>query len=109
MYLKKLSTNWNNNLNEFLWNEWSSVGVPGFVRKKNNFINDPEALFVFSLHQSRFDVRLFDEIFDWIIKNDRWLSYQRIKTIARQYESDEINRHYRHFQEVYIALLEIHD
>jgi len=92
VYLKELSKRWNKNLNEFLWNEWSSVGVPGYLRKSNNNICDPEALFVFSLHQSRFDVRLFDEIFDWIIKNDRWLSYQRIKTFARQYESNEINR-----------------
>jgi hypothetical protein len=92
MYLKKLSAKWNKNLNEFLWNEWSSVGVPGYIRENSNNIVDPEALFVFSLSQARFDVRLFDEIFDWVVKNERWLSFQRIKTYVRQYESDEINR-----------------
>lgn len=92
MYLQKLSTKWNKNINEFLWNEWSSIGVPGHVREHSNNVVDVEALFVFSLHQSRFDVRLFDEIFDWVIKNDRWLSFQRIKTYSRQYEGDEINR-----------------
>ena len=92
MYLQKLSTKWNKNINEFLWNEWSSIGVPGNVRENSNTIVDVEALFVFSLHQARFDVRLFDEIFDWVIKNDRWLSFQRIKTYARQYEGDEIKR-----------------
>jgi len=92
MYLQKLSTKWNKNINEFLWNEWSSIGVPGNVRENSNTIVDVEALFVFSLYQARFDVRLFDEIFDWVIKNDRWLSFQRIKTYIRQYEDDEINR-----------------
>ncbi len=92
MYLQKLSTKWNRNINEFLWNEWSSIGVPGNVRENNNTIIDVEALFVFSLNQARFDIRLFDEIFDWVIKNDRWLSFQRIKTYVRKYEGDEIKR-----------------
>jgi len=92
MYLQKLSTKWNKNINEFLWNEWSSIGVPGNVRENSNSVVDVEALFIFSLNQARFDVRLFDEIFDWVIKNDRWLSFQRIKTYVRQYEGDEIKR-----------------
>ena len=91
MLLKDLNRNVNKCLVDFLWRQWSQLGVAGDIEKKDNWIIDPEALIIFSMNQCRYDARLFDEIVDWIIKNERWISLQRIKGLLKQFENDQTN------------------
>lgn len=63
-----------------LWNQWSSLGLSGYGKADHRII-DPEALLLFSLEQTRFDARLFDEIFDWCFLNAALLSVPRLKAI----------------------------
>ncbi|MHB1483390.1 MAG: winged helix-turn-helix domain-containing protein [Saccharofermentanales bacterium] len=91
MLLKDLSRSVNNHIVDFLWRQWSQLGVAGNIDNTDDWVIDPEALFIFSLNQSRYDARLFDEILDWINKNERWISLQRIKSLIKQYENRQIN------------------
>ncbi|MHB1454416.1 MAG: hypothetical protein ACYCYM_10750 [Saccharofermentanales bacterium] len=88
-----LPKDWNRFFNEslvdFLWNQWTQLGVLGHLNSTKNWIIDPEALLLFSLSQSRYDARLFDEIFDWILHNERWISLQRLKGLSKQFDSSE--------------------
>jgi hypothetical protein len=74
---------------DFLWNQWSQLGVAGNTITRNEWIIDPEALILFSLNCARYDSRLFDEIIDWMIVNERWISLQRIKSLKKQYNNEQ--------------------
>jgi len=66
---------------QFLWRQWSILGVAGYAESQDKWIIDPEALLLFSLSISRYDQRLFDEILDWLDKNESSINVQRLKTI----------------------------
>ena len=72
-----------NKINEFLWRQWSQLGVAGGNAWKKSWIIDPENLLLFTLDAGRFDPRLFDEVMDWLIVNERWISLQRINGLAK--------------------------
>ncbi|MCG3205087.1 MAG: hypothetical protein KCHDKBKB_01804 [Elusimicrobia bacterium] len=70
-----------NLLLEFIWEQWSSLGVPGHIGNNNDkkFIIDPEALLIFSLPIARYEPRLFEEIENWTLKNGKWLDASRLR------------------------------
>jgi hypothetical protein len=75
---------------DFLWNQWTQLGVLGrSSSSEEHRVIDPEALLLFSLTQARYDARLFDEIFDWILINERKISLQRLKGLARRFDGSE--------------------
>lgn len=71
---------------QFLWTEWSSIGVAGsgFGRKTTTIV-DPEALLLFSFSICRYDQRLYDEIMDWLNINGKFINGQRLVTIQERY------------------------
>jgi len=71
------------NVLDFLWRQWSSLGVAGGARQEDAWIIDPEALLIFSLKMSRFEPRLFDEILDWLRTNGKWIDIQRLRSLLR--------------------------
>ena len=71
---------------DFLWRQWSVLGVAGTVKPKDNRIIDPEALLLFSLSVCRYEPRLFDEIIDWLFQNGNFINVQRLQQIQRKYE-----------------------
>lgn len=71
------------NMLDFLWRQWSALGVAGGARTEEGWIIDPEALLVFSLAMARYEPRLFDEILDWLVVNGTWIDIQRLRGIIR--------------------------
>jgi hypothetical protein len=49
---------------------------------------DPEALLLFTFEVARADARLFDEVLDWLVVNERLVSVQRLRNLCR----DETDR-----------------
>jgi hypothetical protein len=89
MSLKELSISVNKRLVNFLWRQWAQLGVAGQIDYYDNWVIDPEALILFSMNIGRYDARLFDEIYDWILKNERWISIQRIKALLKRYDDQQ--------------------
>jgi len=71
------------NVLDFLWRQWSGLGVAGGARSEDKWAIDPEALLVFSLEFARYEPRLFDEILDWLETNGRWIDIQRLRNILK--------------------------
>lgn len=69
---------------KFLWRQWSALGVAGYAGSEDSWIVDPEALLLFSTTVARQDARLFDEIFDWLQVNGKWISLQRIGRMRKE-------------------------
>ena len=69
---------------DFLWRQWSALGVAGHARSDDPWMIDPEALLLFSTHIARYDSRLFDEILDWLQTNGSWINLQRLGTLHKE-------------------------
>jgi len=69
---------------DFLWRQWSALGVAGQSAPEERRVIDPEPLLLLSLTVCRYDARLFDEILDWLAVNGSFLNVQRLKGIERQ-------------------------
>lgn len=84
MSLKVFRDNYLETLLRFLWREWSALGVAGQNSTPLRHVVDPEALLLFTCSLGRYDQRLFDEVMDWLVKNGRFLSIQRIRNILHR-------------------------
>ena len=78
------------NILNFLWRQWSALGVLGEARTQDPWVIDPEPMLLFTLQMGRFDPRLFDEVMDWLVVNGKWIDMQRLRGILR--EKDERTR-----------------
>jgi len=78
------------NILNFLWRQWSALGVLGEARTKDPWIYDPEPMLLFTLEMARYEPRLFDEVVDWLIVNGKWVDIQRLRGVLRQ--KDEHSR-----------------
>ena len=76
---------------QFLWRQWSSLGVAGYGETGDSRVIDPEALLLFSATIARYDQRLFDEILDWLMVNERFINVQRLKALMKK-EGFQSNR-----------------
>src|ERR1700728_1735772 len=68
---------------DFLWRQWSAIGVAGHARTEDNCIIDPEALLLLTCTVGRHDARLFDEMLDWLQVNGWLINVMRLKRILR--------------------------
>jgi hypothetical protein len=66
---------------DFLWRQWSALGVAGHARGDDPWMIDPEALLLVSTHIARHDSRLFDEMLDWLHANGSRINLQRLGTL----------------------------
>jgi hypothetical protein len=74
-----------NHLLDFLWRQWSALGVAGQSTSEERRVIDPEPLLLLSLTISRYDARLFDEILDWLTVNGSFINIQRLKNLEKQF------------------------
>ncbi len=59
------------------------MGVSGAAARTDRWAADPEALLLFTFEVARADARLFDEVLDWLVLNERLLSVQRLRNLCR--------------------------
>jgi hypothetical protein len=71
------------NIFNFLWRQWSALGVLGESRSEDPWIIDPEPMLLFTLEIGRYEPRLFDEVLDWLVVNGTWIDLQRLRGILR--------------------------
>lgn len=74
----------------FAWDQWAQMGVLASPRRWNRWTMDPEALIVFSLEVARHDPRLFDEILDWMLVNERLVSVQRLRNLSKKADAETL-------------------
>ena len=83
MSQKNFKESYLDNILDFLWRQWSALGVLGQTQIEDAWVIDPEALLIFSLEMTRFEPRLFDEILDWLVINGNWIDIQRLRGIIK--------------------------
>src|SRR6266516_4567845 len=69
---------------DFLWRQWSALGVAGQGQRGDDRIIDLEALFLFTCTIGRYDARLFDEMLDWLQTNGWLINVMRLKRVVRR-------------------------
>ncbi|MBL7645600.1 MAG: hypothetical protein JNK74_05350 [Candidatus Hydrogenedentes bacterium] len=79
--LKQFRDQYRETLLNFLWREWTALGVAGTDATPPRHVSDPEALLLFTCTLGRHDQRLFDEVMDWLLKNGRFINIQRLRNI----------------------------
>jgi hypothetical protein len=67
----------------FLWSQWAQMGVFATTNRKDRWSADPEALLLLTFEVGRDEPRLFDEVLDWLAVNERLISVQRLRNLAR--------------------------
>lgn len=92
MSLTDLAWRTRNSLLDFLWRQWAELGVAGSVRFVDNWMVDPEALLLFTMEVGRYDPRLFDEVVDWTVRNQRWISLQRLRNLSESWDQGSAKR-----------------
>lgn len=76
---------------QLLWQQWTALGLSGHVSHPSKSMVDPEALLLFSTVFARHDVRLFDEIADWLLQNGTWINVQRLTRLHKEHELGDKN------------------
>jgi len=66
---------------DFLWRQWSALGVAGHARAVGHSILDPEALLLATTRLG-LEPRLFDEVLDWLNVNGALINLQRLQNLA---------------------------
>ena len=75
-------------LDSFAWEQWAQMGMLSASARRDRWAADPEALLLLSFEVGREDPRLFEEVLDWMLVNERLLSTQRLRNLA----ADEADR-----------------
>ncbi len=69
-------------LTSFAWDQWAQLGVLAPSERHDHWAADPEALLLFGFEIGRADPRLFDELLDWLLTNERLVSVQRLRNLC---------------------------
>lgn len=88
MQISTLRADVSDRLGAFAWDQWSQMGVLASSERRDRWAADPEALLLFTLEVGRDDARLFDEVLDWLVLNERLISVRRLRTLCR----DDVDR-----------------
>jgi hypothetical protein len=75
-------------LASFLWGQWAQMGILATAERSDQWAADPEALLLLTFEVGREEPRLFEEVLDWLVKNERLVSVQRLRNLVR----DEADR-----------------
>jgi hypothetical protein len=82
--LKTFKSQYQDLLLNFLWRQWSALGVAGHSRGEDHWVIDPEALLLVTCTLGRHEPRLFDEVLDWLQENGWLINILRLKRILRK-------------------------
>lgn len=63
-----------------LWRQWCDLGVKGHSAEPGKIVIDPEALIVATCVWGRYEMRLFEEMLDWLAKFYPVVNINRLKT-----------------------------
>jgi hypothetical protein len=66
---------------DFLWHQWSILGVAGQASGQEHRVIDPEALLLATTRFGRYDSRLLDGVIDWLHANGARINLQRLRRI----------------------------
>lgn len=66
----------------FAWEQWAQLGFQAATDRRDRWATDPEALILLTLEAGRDDPRLFDELLDWLLVNERLISTQRLRNLT---------------------------
>lgn len=66
----------------FCRREWAQMGVLAAGSGISGWAQDPEALIVLTLELARRDPRLFDELLDWMLRNESLISVRRLRALC---------------------------
>jgi hypothetical protein len=83
MSISELKLDFTRRLRDFAWGQWGQMGVFVTGDRRDRWAADPEALLLLTFEVGREDPRLFDEILDWLLLNERLISVQRLRNLAR--------------------------
>lgn len=72
----------------FLWGQWTQMGILAATERTDRWAVDPEALLLLTFEVGREEPRLFEEVLDWLMRNERLVSIQRLRNLARD-EADQ--------------------
>jgi hypothetical protein len=86
MSISALRDELNEQMLAFAWDQWAQMGMLADTGKVDRWAADPEALLLFTFELGRADPRLFDELLDWLLVNERLLSTQRLRNLAQDAE-----------------------
>ena len=75
---------------EFAWDEWAQMGVLSAAKRQSRWAQDPEALLLLTLEIARDDPRLFDEVLDWLVRNEALISVRRLRRLCDGPEDDRL-------------------
>ena len=70
---------------DFLWHQWSTLGVAGQRGGDGDRIIDPEALLLATTRFGRYDSRLLDEVIDWLTSNGKRINLQRLRRLHEEW------------------------
>ena len=73
---------------EFAWRQWAQMGISANAVGFDRWAIDPEAMVLFTVAVARYDPRLLDEILDWIARNRRLLTMQRLRNLTSRFPVD---------------------
>lgn len=70
---------------DFLWRQWTALGVPGNLASEGDWIIDPESLVLITTEIGRHDARLLDLAIDWLHSYGRGINLQRLRRLHGQW------------------------
>ena len=70
---------------DFLWRQWTALGVPGNRASKGDWIIDPESLLLITTEIGRHDARLLDLAIDWLHSYGKGINLQRLRRLQGQW------------------------
>jgi hypothetical protein len=82
MSISELRDELQQRLVSFLWSQWGQMGVAADPGRRDTWAADPEALLLLTFEVGRDEPRLFDEVLDWMLVNERLISVQRLRNLA---------------------------
>jgi len=82
MSISRLRDDVQKTLADFLWDEWAQMGVSASTSRRDTWATDPEALLLLTFEVGRGEPRLFEEVLDWMLVNEKLLSVQRLRNLA---------------------------
>lgn len=82
MPIRDLREELQSRLARFLWEQWAQMGLSASGARRDPWATDPEALLLLSLEVGREEPRLFEEVLDWLLVNERLISVQRLRNLA---------------------------
>lgn len=75
---------------DFAWDEWAQMGLLAAPHHRSPWAQDPEALLLFTLEVARDDPRLFDEVLDWLVRNEPVMSIRRMRSFSDGAEDERL-------------------